>query len=197
MGRKNKKRKNTKKTIIPKKKTLKKKKNSRQSKTKKVAKKGRKSLKPTFDKGVRKSARKPLIGFHCQYVDLCMIERMSESGCNSGRKFVIKAPKGTRRQFLMLDGSKVIAFLEKGKKITDCGGNLTDVTTKVTCKSIPGADLVKLQRQNETTATTTAAETTTAAAPSPAPTTAPAPSPAPTTEAASMTDSMPELSAGQ
>ena len=40
----------------------------------------------------------------------------------------------TRRQFLILDGKKIIAFLENGKKITDCMGNLTDVTDKVTCK---------------------------------------------------------------
>merc|ERR1711892_1351587 len=52
-------------------------------------------------------SRKVLTGAHCQYVDLCMIDRMSESGCTTGQKFVIKSPKGTRRQFLMVDGSKI------------------------------------------------------------------------------------------
>merc|ERR1719228_2113519 len=134
-----------------------------------------------------------LIGYHCEYVDLCMIDRMSKTGCDMGQKFVIKTKKGTRRQFLMIDGAKVIAFLDKGKKITDCAGNLTDVTSNVKCKTIPGAIDVKLQRQNGTNDTTTAAAAPTTAAGAPT-TAAPA---APTTAAAPMTDSMPELSAGQ
>ena len=73
---------------------------------------------------------------------------MAEVGCNVGQKFVIKvtkcfvseylsfaqSPKGTRRQFLMLDGAKIIAFLKIGQKITDCVGTLTDVTNRVSCK---------------------------------------------------------------
>jgi len=163
-----------------------KKKQSRKShnvrKTKKIGKKPRKSLTTikSQSKETRISGRKALKGTHCQFVDLCVIDRMSESGCNMGQKFVIKSVKGTRRQFLMIDGSKIIAFLEKGKKITDCGGNLTDVTSKVSCKTIPGAAAVKLSRQNGTTAAAPAAPTT-AAAPAPAP----------------PTDSMPPLQAGQ
>merc|ERR1711874_284420 len=163
-----------------------KKKQSRKShnvrKTKKIGKKPRKSLTTikSQSKETRISGRKALKGTHCQFVDLCVIDRMSESGCNMGQKFVIKSVRGTRRQFLMVDGSKIIAFLEKGKKITDCGGNLTDVTSKVSCKTIPGAAAVKLSRQNGTTAAAPAAPTT-AAAPAPAP----------------PTDSMPPLQAGQ
>merc|ERR1711874_12269 len=159
-----------------------KKKQSRNNHKVRKTKKPRKALKTikSQSKEMRISGRKVLKGTHCQFVDLCVIDRMSESGCNMGQKFVIKSVKGTRRQFLMIDGSKIIAFLEKGKKITDCGGNLTDVTSKVSCKTIPGAAAVKLSRQNGTTAAAPAAPTT-AAAPAPAP----------------PTDSMPPLQAGQ
>merc|ERR1712128_261141 len=116
---------------------------------KKKASKSETLIKPS--KGNRQLSRKVLTGAHCQYVDLCMIDRMSESGCTTGQKFVIKSPKGTRRQFLMVDGSKIIAFLLSGKKITDCKGNLTDVTTQVSCKTVPGVADIKLLRQNETT----------------------------------------------
>merc|ERR1711892_1280997 len=128
-------------------------------------------------------SRKVLTGAHCQYVDLCMIDRMSESGCTTGQKFVIKSPKGTRRQFLMVDGSKIIAFLLSGKKITDCKGNLTDVTTQVSCKTVPGVADIKLLRQNETTTDAPDSETS--------------PAPSPATEAAPVTDAMPPLQAGQ
>merc|ERR1711874_802228 len=151
----------------------------KQSRNNHKVRKTKKTIK-SQSKEMRISGRKVLKGTHCQFVDLCVIDRMSESGCNMGQKFVIKSVKGTRRQFLMIDGSKIIAFLEKGKKITDCGGNLTDVTSKVSCKTIPGAAAVKLSRQNGTTAAAPAAPTT-AAAPAPAP----------------PTDSMPPLQAGQ
>merc|ERR1711892_815231 len=148
---------------------------------KKKASKSKSLIKPS--KGNRQQSRKVLTGAHCQYVDLCMIDRMSESGCTTGQKFVIKSPKGTRRQFLMVDGSKIIAFLLSGKKITDCKGNLTDVTTQVSCKTVPGVADIKLLRQNETTTDAPDSETS--------------PAPAPATEAAPVTDAMPPLQAGQ
>merc|ERR1712013_799307 len=163
----------------------------------KISKKGRKSTKQTPNKGVRKRVANNLIGYHCEYVDLCLIDRMSTTGCGTGQKFVIKTKKGTRRQFLMIHGAKVIAFLDAGKKITDCGGNLTDVTSNVKCKTVPGAIDVKLQRQNVTTAAAAATTAAPAAPTTAAPTTAAPPPPAPATPAAPMTDSMPELSAGQ
>merc|ERR1711892_1197018 len=164
---------------------------------KKKASKSKSLIKPS--KGNRQLSRKVLTGAHCQYVDLCMIDRMSESGCTTGQKFVIKSPKGTRRQFLMVDGSKIIAFLLSGKKITDCKGNLTDVTTQVSCKTIPGVADIKLLRQNETTTDAPDSETSPAPAPTPAPAPAPAPAaaPSPATEAAPVTDAMPPLQAGQ
>merc|ERR1712128_68274 len=164
---------------------------------KKKASKSKSLIKPS--KGNRQLSRKVLTGAHCQYVDLCMIDRMSESGCTTGQKFVIKSPKGTRRQFLMVDGSKIIAFLLSGKKITDCKGNLTDVTTQVSCKTVPGVADIKLLRQNETTTDAPDSETSPAPAPTPAPAPAPAPAaaPSPATEAAPVTDAMPPLQAGQ
>merc|ERR1712106_1100636 len=106
------------------------------------------------------SGRKALTGSHCEYVDLCDIDRMAEDGCRSGQKFVIKSPRGTRRQFLMVDGKKIIAFLKNGQKITDCVGNLTltDVTSRVTCKTVAGAGDIKLQRLNDSMDTTVAPE---------------------------------------
>merc|ERR1712123_516526 len=160
---------------------------------KKKASKSKSLIKPS--KGNRQLSRKVLTGAHCQYVDLCMIDRMSESGCTTGQKFVIKSPKGTRRQFLMVDGSKIIAFLLSGKKITDCKGNLTDVTTQVSCKTIPGVADIKLLRQNETTTDAPDSETSPAPAPTPAP--APAPAPAAAPSPAPVTDAMPPLQAGQ
>merc|ERR1712128_275457 len=164
---------------------------------KKKASKSETLIKPS--KGNRQLSRKVLTGAHCQYVDLCMIDRMSESGCTTGQKFVIKSPKGTRRQFLMVDGSKIIAFLLSGKKITDCKGNLTDVTTQVSCKTVPGVADIKLLRQNETTTDAPDSETSPAPAPTPAPAPAPAPAaaPAPAPAPVPVTDSMPPLQAGQ
>ena len=31
-----------------------------------------------------------LVGYHCEYVDLCMIDKKNANGCYSGQKFVIK-----------------------------------------------------------------------------------------------------------
>ena len=42
------------------------------------------------DKRSKSSGRANLVGSHCEFVDLCVIDRMSESGCNMGDKFVIK-----------------------------------------------------------------------------------------------------------
>ena len=62
------------------------------SETKKIGKKPRKSTETILSqsKETRLAGRKVLKGDHCQFVDLCVIDRMSESGCNMGQKFVIK-----------------------------------------------------------------------------------------------------------
>ena len=38
---------------------------------------------------------------------------------------VLQGNKGVRRQFLMVDNKKIVAFLGRKKKIVDCAANLT------------------------------------------------------------------------
>merc|ERR1711915_328977 len=110
------------------------------SRKKNLARKERKKAnkKPKSTKKLG-DARKPYKGSHCQYIDLCALDTKASKGCKDGEKFVVKGARNgkikTRRQFLILQGKKIIAFLENGKKITDCKGNLTDVTNRVTCKA--------------------------------------------------------------
>ena len=65
---------------------------SRKSSSKRRSSKKRKlaSTKKSIGRGLVPSGRKVLKGSHCEYIDLCEIDRMAESGCNSGQKFVIK-----------------------------------------------------------------------------------------------------------
>lgn len=46
---------------------------------------------------------------------------------------MIKQAKNTRKQFLMLEGEPIIAFVLNGKKFTDCE-SYTEVTSSVECK---------------------------------------------------------------
>ena len=50
-----------------------------------------------------------------------------------GNKFVIKQVKGVRKQFLILNGEPILAFVTKGKKFTECT-SYTEVTAQVDCK---------------------------------------------------------------
>ena len=65
---------------------------SRKSSSKRRSSKKRKlaSTKQSIGRGLVPSGRKVLKGSHCEYIDLCEIDRLAESGCNSGQKFVIK-----------------------------------------------------------------------------------------------------------
>merc|ERR1712180_524824 len=44
---------------------------------------------------------------HCQYLDLTEIGLRNDSACESGGKFLFKAQKGHRRQFLMTNSSNI------------------------------------------------------------------------------------------
>merc|ERR1711962_1608283 len=110
-----------------------------------------------------RQARKVFKGQHCDYIDLCGLKTKSANGCDSGMKFVVKGQRykdqgkdiKIRRQFLNLDDKMVIAFLETGKKIMDCtnGTNrLRDVTNNVTCKAIKGAEQIKIDEKQNTSA---------------------------------------------
>merc|ERR1712025_273480 len=77
-----------------------------------------------------------LTGDDCEYVQLC--DAINNMGCGDGSKLKIKPANGTRRQFLILNNKTVAAFLEDGKKFTQCS-NYTEVTSQVECKVIQGA----------------------------------------------------------
>ena len=50
-----------------------------------------------------------------------------------GTKFVIKQSNGVRKQFLILNGEIVLAFVADGQKFVNCP-SYTEVTTSVDCK---------------------------------------------------------------
>jgi len=115
--------------------------NANQSLTKK-AKTSKKSLSRAVTKGV-----------NCDFIDMLALP------CQDGEKFVFKGSRGppkVRRQFLVLSSRKIVAFLELGKKITNCV-TLNNITGQVTCKAIPGAatiDLITKQTGGAVTPTT-------------------------------------------
>jgi len=74
---------------------------------------------------------------HCQYLDLTEIGLRNDSACESGGKFLFKAQKGHRRQFLMTNSSNIAVFLKHRHKITNCT-DLEDITARVKCKAVAG-----------------------------------------------------------
>ena len=68
------------------------------------------------------------------HVKCCDIQvRTNGQNCADGSKFVISKEKGTRKQFLLVDGKDIIAFIKNGDKFANCS-SFTDVTSQVTCK---------------------------------------------------------------
>ena len=63
----------------------------------------------------------------------------------AGTKFVIKQEKGTRKQFLILNGEAVLAFVKNGDKFADCD-SYTEVTTNIQCKTVDGLNNVDLEK---------------------------------------------------
>ena len=71
-------------------------------------------------------------GSECQFINL--LEVRSNQDCGSGSKFVVKQKKGIRKQFLILDGQVVLAFVQKkGGKFANCR-LFEDITSNVKCK---------------------------------------------------------------
>ena len=64
----------------------------------------------------------------------------------AGTKFVIKQERGTRKQFLILNGEAVLAFVKKGEKFADCDA-YTEVTTNIRCKEVDGLKTVTLDEK--------------------------------------------------
>merc|ERR1712121_595531 len=81
---------------------------------------------------------------HCQYLDLTEIGLRNDSACESGGKFLFKAQKGHRRQFLMTNTSNIAVFLKHRHKITNCT-DLEDITERVKCKPVPGVSDLKIK----------------------------------------------------
>ena len=55
------------------------------------------------------------------------------NNCVDGTKFVIQQPKGTRKQFLSIEGKVILAFVKIGNKVADCE-TITEITENITCK---------------------------------------------------------------
>ena len=83
------------------------------------------------DKRMERMTGRVFQGGDCEYIKISAIT--ANSGCESGNKFVIKQKTGVRKQFLILDGEPILAFINRGKKFTQCS-SYTEVTTSVTCK---------------------------------------------------------------
>ena len=56
------------------------------------------------------------------------------NNCVDGTKFVIQQPKGTRKQFLSIEGKVLLAFLKIGTKFADCE-TLNEITENIMCKA--------------------------------------------------------------
>ena len=99
-------------------------------------------------------------GKSCEYIKLKDVD--SVTGCEDGMKhysvetklpkdfdvgtkFVIKQEKGTRKQFLILNGEAVLAFVKNGDKFADCD-SYTEVTTNIQCKTVDGLNTVDLEK---------------------------------------------------
>ena len=102
-------------------------------------------------------------GEDCQYIKIAGI--VSNSGCDSGDKFVIKQVSGVRKQFLIMNNEPILAFVNKGKKFTACD-SYTEITTSVVCKEVSGLANVDLSA-SAAPSPTSAAPSPTSAAPSP------------------------------
>jgi len=120
--------------------------------------------------------RQKFIGKACEWIDINQV-RTSGQGCADGSKFVISKEKGTRKQFLLVEGKDIIAFVKNGEKFVDCSV-FTEVTSQVSCKAVPGVD--GILTGGSAAPSTTPAPSPTPVAPSPAPA-APSPTPASST----------------
>merc|ERR1711892_327711 len=84
-------------------------------------------------------------GNDCEFVKLCNVP------CSDGNKLVLKKKKGLRRQFLLLNGSPVLGFVQRKKKFTSCA-SYTDVTDQVDCKGVSGLSSVDLSSSSNSSA---------------------------------------------
>merc|ERR1712025_65122 len=84
---------------------------------------------------------KAVTGSHCEFIRLCNI--MDTPGCEVGSKFILRKKDGLRKQFLILNGFPILAFVTNGLKFANCS-SFTEITTNVVCKKVPGASTISL-----------------------------------------------------
>merc|ERR1719378_300016 len=104
----------------------------------------------------------------CDYLDLVEVGHRlnSDYDCGIGDKFLFKAVKGLRRQFLVTPDTNIIVLLERGKKVDTCNDNFRDVTEHVKCKPVPGVkDITSIKKKVGGTCRPGAESSTTVAAP--------------------------------
>ena len=96
---------------------------------------------------IRVVENRKITGKDCEYIKLCDV--IKNNGCEDGKvallfndfanktilgnKFVIRKMKGTRKQFLILNGNPVLGFVQKKKKFTSCK-SYTQITANLKCK---------------------------------------------------------------
>jgi len=90
----------------------------------------------------RVATGRKLEGDSCEFVSLCNVTDIA--GCDDGTKFVIKTSSSSvRKQFLILNGNAVLAFVGNGQKFANCS-TFTEVTTDIKCKAVQGGTNIDL-----------------------------------------------------
>merc|ERR1711928_186270 len=93
--------------------------------------------------------RTQLKGAACDFISLCRVS------CPDGSKFVVKQERGVRKQFLVLNGESVLAFVAKPSqanavKFSQCA-TYRDITEEVGCKPVEGAAGLSLNSTGDPT----------------------------------------------
>jgi len=151
----------------------KKQKKSAKKQERKSKRKGHKSAKKDLTKPAKRMFDPNFEFKACDYLDLAEVgyRQNSDSSCSPGDKFIFKAVKGLRRQFLVTPETNIIVLLERGKKIGTCNDVFRDVTEHVKCKPVPGVmDIKTITKKVDTNCrpgSPPAPASTTAAAPAP------------------------------
>merc|ERR1740137_83841 len=68
---------------------------------------------------------------------------IKNADCLDGNKFVIRKKRGTRKQFLILNGSPALGFVRRKKKFTNCK-SYTQITSNLKCKEVSGLSSLDL-----------------------------------------------------
>eukprot|EP00090_Calanus_glacialis_P003469 TRINITY_DN12566_c0_g1_i1.p1 TRINITY_DN12566_c0_g1~~TRINITY_DN12566_c0_g1_i1.p1 ORF type:complete len:284 (-),score=70.72 TRINITY_DN12566_c0_g1_i1:64-915(-) len=96
-------------------------------------------------------------GNDCEFIKICDVT--SNTGCSDGNKLVLKKKTGLRRQFLLLNGSPVLGFVQRKKKFTSCS-SYTDITAQVDCKGVSGLNNVDLSSSSNSSSSTNTSSST-------------------------------------